>query len=118
MLAQISSEVSQGVEANKTAQATGRAAEVATSSSEIRQLQDQVARLQIGTEAMWRLLSEPLGFTDQHLFDVIEALDKSDGTKDGRFMPAPVSCSCGAAINAAAEKCQFCGTETDRRKVF
>ena len=89
-----------------------------TSSARTNELEDQVARLSLGAEAMWRLLSEHLGFTDKHLLDVIDALDTSDGTKDGHFRPAPVNCFCGAAVNASVESCQFCGAEAERRKVF
>lgn len=118
MLTQISNEVTQSVEGKNAGKIRPQSSSAAADSSQIRQLQDQVDRLSLGAEAMWRLLSEHLGFTDQHLFDIIAALDMSDGTKDGRFMPAPSNCSCGAAINAAAEQCQFCGAEAERRKVF
>ena len=91
---------------------------VTASPSRVAELERQLARVSLGAEAMWRLLSEHLGFTDQHLLDVVKALDASDGVLDGHFRPAPINCSCGAAINSSSESCQFCGEAADRRRVF
>jgi len=81
-------------------------------------LETEVAKLRLATEAMWNLLAQHLGFTDEHLANVIEALDESDGQKDDRFQPTPETCSCGAKVSAELKKCQYCGSENKRRRMF
>jgi len=81
-------------------------------------LEDEVARLRLACEGMWKLLAEHLGFTDEHLTTVISALDESDGQKDNRFEPNPITCTCGAKVSSNLSACQYCGLENKKQRMF
>lgn len=78
--------------------------------NEIDLLNDRIDRLTLVNEAMWRLLSEHLGFTDAHLVAKIAELDEADGEADDRKTPRPAKCSsCNSMVHPKHRICQYCG---------
>ena len=75
-------------------------------------LEARVDRLLLVIEAMWSMLKAD-GHTDEELAARIAALDKSDGSADGRRVPSPITCrSCGSKVMGGLPRCQICGAET------
>ncbi len=85
---------------------------------DIDQMDARVDRLALITEAVWQLLAEKGGLTEDDLAERIRHLDSLDGKEDGRRQPMASNCDCGAKVNPKSEICQFCGTEVLNRSMF
>ncbi len=93
--------------------ATG-APEVPTTDSAPRvyELQQRMDRMALVARAMWTLLAEKAGLTEEDLAKRITDLDAADGVVDGRVgTPPPVPCSCGAMVSRKFNRCLFCGKQ-------
>lgn len=74
-------------------------------------LQQRVDTLELACAALWRLLKEHNGFTDEQLQAAIHDVDAADGTVDGKVTPRSGTCPhCGQRIlSRTAGKCLWCG---------
>ena len=89
------------------AEAKGAAREALTQQAEV---EARLDRTLLAFEAMWTLLRDKLGVTDQELVQRINELDLSDGKLDGKVRKSPVSCpSCGRTLSRRFPKCMYCG---------
>jgi hypothetical protein len=79
--------------------------------SQIDLLQLEIERLLMVTEALWILLRDQHGFTDELLIQKVQEIDLRDGRRDGRVAKEPpMKCpQCGKAIGARRPICIFCG---------
>ncbi len=60
--------------------------------------------------ALWSLVGEKLGCTDQELQDRVREIDLRDGNMDGRVTTPPRTCGqCGRVISARHARCIYCG---------
>ena len=71
----------------------------------------EVARLALITQAMWTLVKERTGLTDDDLMAAMAELDLADGRADGRKRPAgPIDCpKCGRTNSRNRDFCIYCG---------
>ncbi len=79
--------------------------------SEVAELQGEVERLLLITEALWRILKEKHGLDENELVKQITLLDLEDGKLDGR-KPAtpPQPCpKCKRTLGKNRPRCLFCG---------
>ncbi len=82
-----------------------------TSDDDLSRLQRQIDSLQLVNAAMWSILCERLGCTDQQLQDRVQAIDLADGELDGRIaQPRTVCTGCGRPISRRHDRCIYCGT--------
>lgn len=73
-------------------------------------LEERFERSMLTLEAMWTLLRDKLGLTDEDLCNRMTDLDLSDGRLDGKHRHEPRSCpNCGKAIGPRFSKCIYCG---------
>jgi hypothetical protein len=71
----------------------------------------RVERLALMSQALWSLLRDRLGVTDEELMDVAKDLDLSDGYRDGRVRHASRKCpSCHRMVGKHHLRCIYCGT--------
>jgi len=71
--------------------------------------------LALSCVAMWELLSERVGVTEQELMAKIEEIDLRDGKLDGKIATVKRECSsCGRSNNAKRRNCLYCGTVLPR----
>lgn len=77
---------------------------------ELAPLQNEVERLLLITEALWRLLKEKHGLEDQELVRLITAIDMEDGHLDGRkpVSPPRTCAKCGRVVGKLRVRCLFC----------
>lgn len=62
--------------------------------------------------ALWSLMSEKLGCTDQELQDRVRDIDLRDGNLDGKVTTPPRACGgCGRTISARHSRCIYCGKD-------
>ena len=78
---------------------------------ELDSLRRQYQALALTCQAMWEVLSERLGVTEDQLRERIQALDLRDGKLDGRLQqPQQQQCpGCGTRIQANRPSCYVCG---------
>lgn len=96
--------------------------EALSSSGDANRRTDQVRRdadrsqatidaLALSCAAMWELLSEKLGVTDQELMAKIQEIDLRDGKLDGKLANVTQACpGCARSNNAKRVRCLYCGT--------
>ncbi len=71
--------------------------------------QAQIDALSLSCAAMWELLSEKLGVSEQDLLAKIEEIDLRDGKLDGKIGSSTQNCSsCGKANNVKRGRCLYC----------
>jgi hypothetical protein len=83
------------------------------SRSDFEMLQLKMARLTLLSEALWLILKEKHGMTDEELMAKIEEIDARDGVRDGRAAKEqPRLCpQCNRVLTKASPKCLYCGQE-------
>jgi len=70
----------------------------------------RLERALLTMEAMWTLLRDRLGVTDQELADRMVELDESDGVIDGRVRRGPSQCPhCQRTVPSRFPRCLYCG---------
>lgn len=100
------------------AQSTGeRASRLA---SEVRSQNEAIIRdterLFMITEALWTILKEQHGYTDEDLIHRVEDIDLRDGKLDGKVArkPSPPCAQCNRPIIGRHAVCLYCGARTPR----
>jgi len=79
-------------------------------------LQADIEKLLMITEALWMILKEQHGYTDDELINRIEQIDMRDGKLDGKVATdGPVACpGCGRTMIGKRPVCLYCGQEVLR----
>ena len=74
------------------------------------QMEERMDRLALICRAMFELLEERTGLTDQDLVKKIAEVDLRDGKADGRITATAKPCpSCGSMMSPRFNRCLFCG---------
>ncbi|BAM04214.1 hypothetical protein [Phycisphaera mikurensis] len=80
---------------------------------------DRLDRLSLVCMAMWSLLQEKTGLTEEDLLQRVELLDLMDGEADGkatvRVRPCP---TCDRPLGPRHKKCIYCGAERPGGSAF
>lgn len=73
-------------------------------------LSGRLDRALLACEAMWSLLRDKLGVTDEDLLHRINEIDLSDGRLDGKVRKPAVACpQCRRTITRRQPLCMYCG---------
>jgi hypothetical protein len=73
-------------------------------------LEERIDRLTLLCRAMFELMAERSGVTEEQLSAKILEIDLRDGQQDGRMSPKPTRCpKCEAMISPRFGRCLFCG---------
>ncbi|MFI4912526.1 MAG: hypothetical protein ACIAQZ_12745 [Sedimentisphaeraceae bacterium JB056] len=85
---------------------------VATKES-IKRLAKKLDKVLLINEAMWEILRDEHGYTDEKLKKKIREVDLRDGVEDGKNQPREaLTCpSCGRNSLRRNRNCMYCGTE-------
>lgn len=87
--------------------------------NEMMRLRHRIDRLALGCQALWEILRDRYGMSEQELRDRILAVDLRDGTTDGKISTAVMDCpKCGNKTNSKRETCVFCGAPLSKPHVF
>jgi ribosomal protein S27AE len=79
---------------------------------QIRELEHQVARLQLMNQALWELIRERTQLTDADLERKAQEVDLRDGVADGKITNTALKCpTCGRVSSSKHWKCLYCGLE-------
>jgi len=75
-------------------------------------LAEKVERLALITRALFELLEESTGVSEEQLRAKITEIDLRDGQADGRMSPRPTRCpKCDAMMSPRFGRCLFCGEQ-------
>jgi hypothetical protein len=90
-----------------------RAQENRQVSTEVKRLHDRIDTLTLTNLALWTLLREKLGMSDEELEARIRQLDLADGNLDGKVSATRVwNCEgCKRANSTRHLQCLYCGAE-------
>ncbi len=79
--------------------------------SAVAETRHDIERLLMITEALWGILKEQHGYTDEELFRRITEIDLRDGRADGRVAatPVPPCPHCGRLTAKHRPLCIYCG---------
>ncbi len=103
--------------ANQTADRAANKAESAA--AELSRLQRRIERLSLCCQAMWELLREKHGLTEDELQSRILEIDLRDSTTDGKMRMQIVDCpSCGSKTNTKRSLCVICGAPLPLKHTF
>lgn len=87
--------------------------------SQVHDLQRRSDALTIACQALWELVRDRGGITDDALVAKMQEVDLRDGKADGKITPALVSCpSCGRRCNGSRKACLYCGASMPIGHVF
>lgn len=91
-----------------------RAAEI-----DLTRLEARLDTLTLTCQAMWEVIRDQAGLTDEGILARMEEIDLRDGQKDGRLRQAPVDCpNCGRTANSRRKMCMYCGQAIESEHVF
>jgi hypothetical protein len=83
------------------------------------ELHERIDQLLLINAAMWELLAEKTGLTENDLVARIAEIDARDGVADGKMTYSPVKCpQCQRTIFPKQAKCLYCGAERPADNVF
>ncbi len=79
--------------------------------NQIERMKQDIERLLMITEALWKLLQRTNGFTDEELKNLINEIDLRDGMLDGRVTKKETrACpSCQRLCSTRHQRCMYCG---------
>jgi hypothetical protein len=88
-------------------------ANAAAATRQVQDLEDRVDRLTLVCSALWSLLRERTGLTEEQLLERVKEIDLADGRLDGKVpRQAPATCgACGRTFAARHARCIWCGAE-------
>jgi hypothetical protein len=97
-----------------------------TARDQAQQLRDRISKLErrsdqlaLACQALWEMLREERGLTDNDLIARMQQIDLRDGAADGRMTPMPVECpQCKRRSNSRRDECVYCGARLPGRNVM
>jgi len=92
---------------------TSKASESAEAAGQhVEELRESFERLALVCQAMWELLRESNGLTEEDLIAKVREVDLRDGRADGRSGATPRDCpSCSRTNSSRHDRCLYCGAE-------
>jgi rRNA maturation endonuclease Nob1 len=113
-------EVYQQTRVNAAEQSAERAeSKAGRASDDIAQLRRQIDRLALASQAMWELLRDSSGLTEDDLQTKILEIDLRDGKADGKITSSVCVCpSCGHNTNTRRSLCLMCGAPLSKQHAF
>ncbi|MBL7220224.1 MAG: hypothetical protein ISS69_08925 [Phycisphaerae bacterium] len=97
---------------NQAQEAAGTASRAAADArTQNRETQLDVEKLFMITEALWKMVKEQHGYTDDQLAEIICDIDLRDGQLDGKVarQPNPPCSQCGRMLMGRHPVCLYCG---------
>ena len=79
--------------------------------SELHDLKRRCDALTMGCQAMWELLRDNSGLSDETILEKIREIDLRDGATDGKISETAMKqcAGCGHVTHAARQICLYCG---------
>ena len=93
---------------------TAAAKKSADARSEVQVLRVAIDKLILVNRALWEIISESQGLTDEYLLNKVNEIDMRDGVLDGKMREPVRKCSsCGRILQQGYVKCIYCGIKNE-----
>jgi len=80
--------------------------------NDVQHVEQRLDRLVLANMALWSLLQEKTGLSEQDLLDRVQQIDLADGQTDGKARKPPAKCpECGRMMSPRHKRCLYCGAE-------
>lgn len=77
--------------------------------SDARSLQRRLDVMALANQALFEILRDKLGISEDEVVTRMAEIDGRDGKKDGKIGPTVVACRrCGKKVNTARQRCMYC----------
>lgn len=88
----------------------GAASSSSRTDSDVHYLEERVERLSLICMAMWSLMQDKTGLTEDELIERVKLLDLMDGKADGKATKTVSKCTqCDRPMHPRHKKCIYCG---------
>lgn len=85
----------------------------------VKHLEDRHERLALICMAMWSLIQDKTGLTEEDLLERVHVLDMMDGVADGKATKSVSKCpKCARTMNARHQRCLYCGAQKPAGSAF
>ena len=85
----------------------------------VREVEDHIDRLALVNQAVWALVKDRLGLTEDMLMKKMREIDLLDGVEDGKVTRRPNDCpSCQRPLSQRHKRCMYCGHEIKPATAF
>lgn len=75
-----------------------------------REIEDKLEKLTLVCMAMWSLLQDKTGVTEEQLLERVKTLDLMDGVLDGKATTSVATCpKCKRTMSPRHRRCLYCG---------
>lgn len=99
-----------GLNANTSASAARASSQAQAAANAVKDLQFELDRLKMMNQAMWELLKEHTGITEEQFNKKVQEVDMRDGIADGSMTTRPLQCpGCNRVSNSRHYRCLYCG---------
>lgn len=101
-----------GMHQTQSATEGGCSKAVAAAQREMKILTERLEKLILMNMAMWSLIQEKTGLSEEDLMQRVQEIDLRDGVADGKITRTIKQCGhCGRTISKRHTKCLYCGSE-------
>ena len=88
-----------------------------SANEDLHRLYRRIDALALTCQAMWELLRERTGLTDEEIAAKMQDIDIRDGTDDGKMTVTPRQCpACQRTVSSRHDRCLYCGAEQEISK--
>ncbi len=102
-----------------SAAADGAAAAARSAEDRARDADERLDQLLLVCAAMWELVRERTGLTEEDLVTRVAMIDARDGQADGKMTYTPIKCTkCNRTVFPKHRKCLYCGQPVQMDSVF
>lgn len=98
-----------------TSQAASAKSKAQSNQVKLKWLEENLSRTLMICEALWEILRDEHGLSDDKIAEKIEEIDMRDGVLDGKNSRGITKCaSCGRNVAARHKACIYCGKPVDK----
>jgi len=108
-------DITGGYESSRMPATGGSSAAADRALNRAQSLEARLDRAMLTMEALWSLLRDRVGITEDELRDRIMDIDLTDGALDGKVRRPPRECpACKRKVPHRLNQCMYCGAEAPR----
>jgi hypothetical protein len=101
-------------ETSRTKLGSNAQSKIRSDDSEIKHLQATIAKVLMINEALWEIVRDQHGLTDEDLHNKIHEVDMRDGQADGKNQRKATKCpNCEHMVSSRHPACLYCGHVMD-----